>query len=345
MKAIAKIETGEGLKLISIPEPKIAGSSEVLIEVKAASICGTDIHIYDWDLWAQKRIVNLPLILGHELSGVVVAKGADVERVKIGDRVAVESHIYCNNCQTCAGGNQHICDNLKILGIDVAGGFSKYLVVPEKIVYAIDFDLSFEEMALMEPLGNALYCASPDFSSLENKKVVVMGDGPAGILAAISSKALNALEVVVLGINPYRIKMFSDMGFEAIDVRGRDIKDFLKEKIRDGKFDVGLEMSGSIVGFRDILNLVKKGGRVSAFGLISGEVSLDITNKVIFQGLTINGINGRKIPDTWILAKELLRNGKINLFPLITHRFELSDFNRAFEIMKRKECGKVALLP
>lgn len=344
MKAIAKIERRAGLNLIEIAKPKPA-DGEVLIEIKAAAICGTDIHIFDFDVWAETRIKNLPLVLGHELAGVVVEKGKAVKKIKIGDRVALESHIYCGACPTCLHKEFHICDNVKILGINTNGGFAKYISAPEKILFKIDFELYWETMALMEPFGNALYCASPSGEKLSGKKALIIGDGPAGILAAIASRALGAENILLLGINPYRLAIAREMNFDVLNVLDGEVENKVFSQTRGTKFDIGFEMSGSEIGFHQLLKLVRKGGRISAFGLIPGNISLNLTDEVIFQGITICGINGRRIPETWNLAKKLLRENKVDFSRLITHWFALDQFKEAFGLMKRKECGKIILLP
>lgn len=345
MKALAKTKRKEGLELIDVSEPTITNKDDVIVEIKATSICGTDRHIFSFNQWAQERIKKIPLILGHELSGEVVDKGRGVKKIEIGDRVAFESHIFCQKCQTCLSGASHLCDNLEILGIDTDGGFRKYIKVPEKILFKVDFPLSWEEMAVLEPFGNALYCVSPDGEKLDGKSVLIIGCGPAGILSAVASKALGAKKVILLGPDPYRLKLARKMGIKTIDIlKGDPEKKALKEN-NCLKFDIGLEMVGLEKVFHQLLSLVRKCGRISAFGLISGNITLNLTNQIIFQGLTIRGINGRLIPETWNLALSLLRAKKVNFSPLITHRFKLTDFKRAFDVLKRQKAGKVVLIP
>ncbi len=343
MKAIAKTKKEKGLQLIDVREPT-AGLDEVIVEIKAASICGTDVHIYDFDQWAQNRLKNTPLILGHELAGAIVEKGKNAKKIKIGDKVAFESHIFCGKCETCLSGCRHLCDNLKILGIDTDGGFRKYINAPEKILFKMDFDLRWETMALMEPFGNALYCASPSGEKLSGKKVLIMGDGPAGILAAVASRALDAENILLLGKHSERLTLARAIDIDVLNVLDGEIENRIFAKTRGAKFDIGLEMSGAEIGFHQLLKLTRKGGRISAFGLIPENISLNLTDEVIFQGITIQGINGRRIPETWNLAKKLLREKKVDFSRLITHRFALDQFEEAFNIMKRKECGKVIFL-
>ncbi|MBN1484002.1 MAG: L-threonine 3-dehydrogenase [Chloroflexia bacterium] len=346
MRAILKAQAGPGLEMhmVDIPEP---GPREVLIKVKATSICGTDRHVYHWDDWSASRI-KPPLVLGHEVCGHVVQIGRDVTLLKEGDFVSAESHIPCTVCPVCRSGQQHICANLKILGIDTRGTFAEYAVIPEVVAWKNDPDLDPAIAAILEPLGNAVYTALAE--PITGQSVAVFGDGPAGINVVGVARASGAGRIFQVGKYPFRLDLGRQMGSDVclnITEPGTDVVGTILDATEGIGVDVVLEMTGSQQAVSEGLQVLRKGGRFSAFGLPAGPIQMDLANGIVFKGARILGINGRLMWETWFQMAGLLRSGKLDPSPVITHRIPLDDFEQGFAAMDAadRRAGKVVMYP
>ncbi len=338
MDALVKEDRKKGAKMRQVSIPSIQ-PHEVLIEVKAASICGTDLHIYQWDEWASKR-VHPPYIFGHEMSGVVVEVGEKVTNVGEGDQVSCETHIVCGECSACLRGEFHICYRTEIIGVDRDGCFAEYVAMPAQNVWKNHNKLPFEVATLMEPMGNAVHAvlAGP----IVGKQVAVVGCGPIGLMAIAVAKAAGALQIIALDLNPYRLRLAERMGATEFIRSDREDPILRVEEITKGKgIDVVLEMSGHPVAVEQAFAICANGGRISLLGLPARPVSLNVTDDLIFKGVTVYGITGRKMFQTWEQTAGLLESGRVDVSPLITHRFPLSDFEKGFALMQEGRCGKV----
>lgn len=346
MRAVMKTQPGPGFEMhmVDIPEP---GPSEVLIKVKATSICGTDRHIYHWNEWSAGRI-KPPLIIGHEVCGHVIQVGRDVTLLKEGDYISAESHIPCTVCPVCRNGQQHICANLKILGIDTRGTYAEYAVIPEVVAWKNDPNLDPAMAAIMEPLGNAVYTVLAE--PVTGLSVAVFGDGPAGFNAVAVARAAGASTIFQIGKYPFRLELGRQAGSDvALNIRqpGTDVVQTILDATEGVGVDVVLEMTGSQQAIDEGLQVIRKGGRFSAFGLPAGPVQLDLANGVVFKGARILGINGRLMWETWFQMAGLLRSGKLDPRPIITHRIPLDDFERGFAALDAadRRAGKVVMFP
>ncbi len=353
MKAIVKTkrEFGAELKDVDVPKTK---PDEVLVKVKATSICGTDVHIYELNDWAKDRIKNIPQILGHEFCGEIVEVGRDVKNFKEGDYVSAETHIYCGYCVQCDNNQRHICGNLKILGVDCNGCFAEYIAVPERVLWKNKLGLPIEIASVQEPLGNAVYCTLPNpKEKIKDKSVLIIGDGPIGILAAAVAKTEKAYPVILVGRHPFRMELALKMGADLVldDHKMNVEKKILEvtQKLTHGQgqgMDIVLEMAGSQKAINQAFKCVRKGGRVSCFGIPSSKnITLNYANSIVFKGTTIYGINGRLIWDTWEKIGELFDRG-LDISPVITHRLPLEKFKEGFKLMmnRPKVSGKVVFV-
>ncbi|MBS3068045.1 L-threonine 3-dehydrogenase [Candidatus Micrarchaeota archaeon] len=347
MLAVWKTKQAAGLELKDAPIPKIK-DDEVLIKVKATSICGTDRHIYLWDAWAQKRIgKNVPYIFGHEVAGEIAEIGthAQGKGLEIGDHVSAETHISCGYCFQCKTGNEHICENVKILGVDTNGTFAEYLTLPYRNAWKNDKSLPHWVATAQEPLGNAVHTVFD--GEIAGKTVSVFGMGPIGICAVALCKEAGAEKIIAVDPNDFRLKFAKDFGADVL-VKARDTnvnvqKEILEETDGMG-VDVFLEISGSASAITDGIATLRAGGRASILGVFSNPFLLDM-NKVVFGNIRLTGINGRRMFDTWYKAASFLRSGKVKLEKLVTHRLKLSEIERGFEILERGEGMKVVLEP
>lgn len=338
MKALVKKYAKPGIWLDDVPMPEI-GMHDVLIKVKKTAICGTDLHIYNWDEWSQKTI-PVPMITGHEFVGEVAALGNDVHDVKIGDLVSAEGHVVCGKCRNCLAGRRHLCKDTSGIGVNRAGAFAEYISVPRGNVWKCDPSIPLDVLSCFDPLGNAVHTALK-FSVL-GEDVLITGAGPIGIMATAIVKHAGARHVVVTDVNPYRLKLAEKMGASVtIDVRSRDIKPVMKELGMKEGFDVGLEMSGNSRAFSDMLDNMFHGGKIALLGIHGPNTKID-WNKVVFNGLTIKGIYGREMFETWYLMTALVQSG-LDISPVITHRFHYTDYLEGFEVMKSGQSGKVIL--
>jgi len=342
MKAVlkAKPEKGFEIKDVEIPEIK---DTEILVKIRATSICGTDVHIWEWDHWAQKRI-HPPRIIGHEFCGEVVKIGSNVQGLKHGDLVSGETHINCGHCFQCKTGNAHICENVKLRGIDVDGCFAEYLSMPANTAWKNDPSIPIEVMSAQEPLGNAVHAT---FSGdITGKTIAIFGAGPIGLCATALCKAAGAEKIFNIDLNEYRLGLVDKMGSDVMlnPSKSNPVTEILAQTNGRG-VDVALEMSGAPQALKDAFKVLRPGGRISILGVFSDEVSLDVTNGIVFKGAVIHGINGRIMFDTWYKAASFLKTGKVDLKKIITHKFKLDEYEKAFELMKTGNSGKIVLSP
>jgi threonine 3-dehydrogenase len=338
MKALRKTHAGKGLAIETVPVPSI-GPADVLVRVKATSICGTDLHIYGWDRWSQGRI-KPPVTLGHEFCGIVEKVGEEVTAVKPGDFVSAEMHVNCGHCHQCRLGEAHICQNLKIIGIDQDGAFAEFVKIPASNIWKLDPAIPEHYGAILDPLGNAVHTALA--FDLVGEDVLITGAGPIGIMAAAVARHIGARHVVITDINPKRLKLAGEVAdVVAVDVSKTDLKDTINRlKMKEG-FDVALEMSGAPAAFDQLFDAIVTGGRVALLGLPAKPALVD-WNKIIFKQLTIKGIYGREMFETWHKMIAMLESG-LDVRKVITHRLPAEKFLEGFEIMRRGESGKIVL--
>jgi len=341
MIAIVKERPAPGLTLKRVPVPRELGPHDVLVKVKRASICGTDVHIYNWDAWSQERI-RPPQIDGHEFTGEVVSIGGDVSSVKVGDSVVSETHIPCQKCLQCRTGKMHICKNMQILGVHRDGVFAEYVRVPEVVLWKVDPSIPLEYASIMEPFGNAIHTAL--VTDLTGKNVLITGAGPIGVMAVAVAKVSGAAQVIVSEIKEFRKELARKMGADVIiDPTKEDLTKKVKAMTEDNGADVLLEMSGNSTAFKQGLDSLTNGAVVSLLGVFPGELSFDINGLFTFKGLTMYGITGRKMFETWQVATQLLKNKRIDLSPVVTHVLPAEKFEEGFDVMIRGVSGKVIL--
>lgn len=342
MKAIVKerAETGALLKEVDIPQ---IDSDEVLIEVQATSICGTDVHMYNWDNWSSNR-VKPPLIIGHEVAGKIIEVGERVDGWAVGEYVSVECHKVCGSCYQCLTGQAHLCQNYHILGVDFDGVFADYVKATVSNLWRNKESLPPEVACLQDPVGNAVHTVfSQDITS---KTVAVMGCGPIGLFAVGIAAAAGAEKIYAIDVNDYRLHIAQIMGAHVAVNAGCDgVVDVIMEDTCHEGIDVLLEMSGNEVGLDNGLKMVRNGGNVALLSLYPNRVSLNLSEDVVFKGLTIKGITGRKMWDTWYKTSALLSSGQLDVSHVITHKFPMERFKEGFEAMNSGESGKVILYP
>ncbi|WP_215112836.1 L-threonine 3-dehydrogenase [Exiguobacterium sp. s63] len=342
MKAIQKHTAGFGAKLVDVPVPT-PGPGEVLIQVKATSICGTDVHIYEWDEWSQSR-VKPPYVFGHEFSGEVVALGEGTKRIKVGQTVSAETHIVCHQCKQCLRGQYHICKNTKIIGVDTQGCFAEYVVMPEENLWVNPESMPAKLASIQEPLGNAVHTVLA--SDVSAKSVAIVGCGPIGLMAVGVAKAAGASRVYAIDVNPYRLKLAEEMGADVVINSLEENPLELIERETDGDgIDVVCEMSGHPIAIDQAFKMVTAGGDVNVLSLPARPVAIDLTRDVVFKGVRVQGITGRKMYETWSQVSTMLATGQLNVEPIITHVFKLEEFEKGFELMRAGKCGKVVLIP
>ena len=342
MKAFAKIRPEPGIKQIEADRPQ-PGYREVLVKVKVTSVCGTDYHIYKWDEWAQAHI-KPPRIIGHEFAGEVVEVGPDVTSRKVGDMVAAESHIACGTCYQCRTGNSHICERLRIIGVDVDGSFAEYVKIPEQNAWPIPTEVPTETASILEPLGNAVHAAFA--ADIAGNDVTIFGCGPVGLSAVALTNVSGALSVTAVDINDYRLKLASRMGAsKTINSRERDPVAEIHADTEGRGAGVVLEMSGNETAIANAFRTVRNGGTVILFGLPSREVKVNVGDDLIFKEAHVQGIVGREIFKTWYKLEALLKSGKVDLRPLITHRMSLNQLDDALKLVGSGDCGKIVLTP
>ena len=338
MKALVKKYSKPGLWLDEVPVPEY-GSDDVLIKIHKTAICGTDIHIYNWDEWASKTI-PVPMVVGHEYVGVVEAFGENVRDVKIGELVSGEGHITCGHCRNCRAGRRHLCPNTQGVGVNRPGCFAEYLVIPVSNIWHCDPNISKDVLSIFDPFGNAVHTAL-SFDVL-GEDVLITGAGPIGIMAAAICKHAGARYVVITDVNPYRLDLAKKMGVtKAVDVSKEKLSDVFKDLGMMEGFDVGLEMSGNPTALNDMIDVMFHGGNIALLGILPSDAAVD-WNKIVFNGLTLRGIYGRKMFETWYKMQVMVQSG-LDVSPVITHHFNFTDFEEGFELMKSGNSGKIIL--
>jgi len=338
MKALVKKERQRGLWLEDVPEPEV-GINDVLIRVDRTGICGTDLHIYKWDAWAQKTI-PVPMVVGHEFVGEVVRAGSNVRDFFPGEIVSAEGHVVCGRCRNCLAGRRHLCKDTRGIGVNRAGAFAEFISVPMTNVWHHRNGIDREVASVFDPFGNAVHTAL-SFDVL-GEDVLITGAGPIGIMAVGIARHAGARHVVITDVNDYRLDLARRMGASvALNVKTGNLPDVQKQLgIKEG-FDVGLEMSGNPAAFRDMIDTMAHGGKIAMLGIPSEPMAID-WNKVVFNMLTIKGIYGREMYETWYKMTVMLESG-LDIRPVITHRYHFTEFEKGFEAMLQGTCGKVIL--
>jgi threonine 3-dehydrogenase len=339
MRAIAKLKAGPGLQLTEVPVPQ-PGINDVLIKIKKTSICGTDVHIYNWDHWAEATI-QPPMVIGHEFVGVVEQAGSNVQALfKPGDLVDGEGHIVCGVCRNCLAGRRHLCKDTKGVGVNRDGAFAEYLCIPATNAVHVDPSIPLDVLSCFDPLGNAVHTTLQ--YDLVGEDVLVTGAGPIGCMAVAIARQAGARKVVVTDVNPDRLALAKRMGAtRAVDVSKEKLPDIQQELGMKEGFDVGLEMSGNPRALNDMIDNMAHGGRIALLGIMPDKAAVD-WNKVVFNMLTIRGIYGREMYETWYKMTALIQNG-LDISPIITHRFHFTEFEQGFDLMRSGRSGKVVL--
>ncbi|MFO0793175.1 MAG: L-threonine 3-dehydrogenase [Candidatus Brocadiaceae bacterium] len=340
MKAVVKTKHTKGMEFINVSTPKI-GPRDVLIRVKIASICGTDVHIYDWTRWAQHRFTP-PRIIGHEFVGLVAKIGEEVTRVKAGDRVSAESHLTCGYCYQCTNGCTEVCKNFKLLGVDHDGTFAEFLVLPEHVIWKNEPNIPDEWATIQEPFGNAVDTVLAE--DVSAKAVLILGAGPIGLFATGIAKACGASLIIVSDPNNYRLAISKKMGAHiTVNPRQQDVAQLVLESTKNTGVDVVLEFSGNNQALNHGLKAITPGGRISLLGIYERRVNIDLNKDVVFKKIRIYGITGRRIFSTWHKTSRFLSSGLVDPNPIITHQFSLKDYEKGMRLMKDGTCGKVIL--
>jgi threonine 3-dehydrogenase len=338
MKALVKAKAERGIWMEDIAVPKV-GHNDVLIKINKTAICGTDIHIYQWDDWAQSTI-PVPLTAGHEFCGEIVECGSEVRGFNIGDRVSAEGHITCGMCRNCRAGRRHLCMNTLGVGVNRPGAFAEYLSVPAFNVFKLSEAITDDMAAILDPLGNATHTALS--FDLVGEDVLITGAGPIGIMAVAIARYAGARHIVITDINDYRLELARKMGASrALNVTRESLDDTMQELGMEEGFDVGMEMSGNPQAFQDMLRTMHHGGKIALLGILPSGTGVD-WNAVIFKGLIIKGIYGREMFETWYKMSSMLQSG-LNIDPIITHHFPVDEYLPAFDLMESGQSGKVIL--
>ncbi|MEW5250524.1 L-threonine 3-dehydrogenase [Microbulbifer discodermiae] len=338
MKALSKLKSTPGIWMtdVEIPQP---GHNDLLIKIRKTAICGTDMHIYHWDQWSQNTI-PVPMVVGHEYVGEVVGLGEEVVGFDIGDRVSGEGHITCGHCRNCRAGRRHLCRNTYGVGVNRQGAFAEYLVIPAMNAFKIPDNIPDDIASIFDPFGNAVHTALS--FDLVGEDVLITGAGPIGVMAAAVARHVGARHVVITDINDYRLDLAKKMGAtRTVNVSREKLPDVMGEIGMTEGFDVGLEMSGVAEAFRDMLTAMNHGGKIAMLGIPANDMAID-WNQVIFKGLVLKGIYGREMFETWYKMASLIQSG-LDLTPIITHHFDIDDFQQGFDIMASGESGKVVL--
>jgi threonine 3-dehydrogenase len=339
MKALVKSRRAEGIWMVhDAPVPEV-GVHDVRIRVRKSAICGTDVHIYNWDEWSQ-RTIPVPMIVGHEYVGVVDAVGAEVEAFHTGDRVSGEGHVTCGFCRNCRAGRRHLCRHTVGVGVNRPGSFAEYVVIPADNVYRIPEGIPDEVAAIFDPYGNATHTALS--FDLVGEDVLVTGAGPIGVMAVSIARHVGARHVVVTDVNDYRLGLARRMGAtRAVNVAREDLRAVMKDLGMKEGFDVGLEMSGNGRAFRQMLEVMNHGAKVALLGIMPGAEAID-WSQVVFKGLVLKGIYGREMYETWYKMVAMLQSG-LDISPVVTHRFPIDEFQQGFDVMRSGQSGKVVL--
>ncbi|NHK27294.1 L-threonine 3-dehydrogenase [Parvularcula flava] len=338
MKSLVKSKPVQGIWLEEVKAPSV-GHNDVLIKVRKAAICGTDIHIYNWDEWAQNTI-PVPMTVGHEFMGEIVELGSEVKGLSIGDRVSAEGHITCGHCRNCRAGKRHLCRNTVGIGVSRAGAFADYIAVPAINIYKLPDAVTDDLGAILDPFGNAVHTALT--YDLVGEDVLITGAGPIGAMAAAVAAHVGARNIVITDVNDYRLDLAKTMGAtRTVNVAKENLRDVMSELGMTEGFDVGLEMSGVPSAFQSMLDTMNHGGHVALLGILPKGAGID-WDKVIFKGLQVQGIYGRRMFETWYKMGALLQSG-LNLKPIITHHVKADDFQKGFDVMRSGQSGKVVI--
>lgn len=339
MKALVKAKREEGIWITTDAPVPTVGVHDVMIRIHKSAICGTDVHIYNWDEWSQKTI-PVPMIVGHEYFGVVEKVGIEVDAFKPGDRVSGEGHLTCGFCRNCRAGKRHLCRNTKGVGVNRPGSFAEFLVIDAENVYHIPDNISDEMASIFDPYGNATHTALS--FDLVGEDVLITGAGPIGIMAVAIARHVGARHIVITDVNDYRLALAKQMGATAaVNVTNQDLKQVMQDLGMTEGFDVGMEMSGVTSAFRQMLDVMNHGGKIALLGIMPGEQAID-WGKVVFKGLLLKGVYGREMFETWYKMVAMLQSG-LDLSPIITHRFGIDDFQQGFDAMRSGKSGKVVL--
>jgi threonine 3-dehydrogenase len=342
MLAVVKPEPKPGAEIREVKIPAF-GRTDVLVKVSVASVCGTDLHIYNWDPWAQRRI-HPPLIPGHEFCGNVAAVGDEVTSVKEGDFVSAEMHVACGKCLQCRTGEAHICQHVSIIGVDSNGAFAEYVVIPESNIWKLDPAIPQEYASILDPLGNAVHTVLA--GDIASKTVAITGTGPIGLFAIAVARACGATQVFAIEVNQYRRKVAKQMKADhVLDPATQDVRQIVMDLTGGVGVDVVCEMAGHPDAVRTAFNIVRGGGRISLLGLTSKPIAVNFSEDIIFKGITVQGINGRRMYQTWYQMTALLKAGKLDLHPVITDKLAMKDFNQGMERLKTGEASKILLYP
>ena len=338
MKALVKSKREHGLWMEDVPIPEI-GPNDVLIRIHKTAICGTDMHIWNWDSWSQKTI-PVPMTVGHEYVGRIERMGAEVQGYQIGDRVSGEGHIVCGHCRNCRAGKRHLCPNTQGVGVNRPGAFAEYLSLPASNLFKVPDNISDDLAAIFDPYGNATHTALS--FDVVGEDVLITGAGPIGIMAVAIAKYAGARNVVITDVNPYRLDLARKMGAtRAVDVSKEELKTVMAELDMTEGFDVGMEMSGNGMAFKSMIDAIVNGGRVAMLGILPEDLAID-WGKVIFKGLFLKGIYGREMFETWYKMAAMIQGG-LDITPILTHHFPIDDFRQGFETMGSGKSGKVIL--
>nr|WP_330408021.1 L-threonine 3-dehydrogenase [Vallitalea guaymasensis] len=337
MNALVKKYPKEGLWLEEVPVPEM-GKNDVMIKIEKTSICGTDVHIYNWDKWSSETVPT-PMVIGHEYVGRIVGYGDNVKGFRIGELVSGEGHIVCGHCRNCLAGRRHLCINTSGVGVNRPGAFAEYLVIPATNVWLCDENIDRDVISCFDPLGNAVHTALS--FDLVGEDVLITGAGPIGIMASAIAKKAGARYVVITDVNPYRLELAKKMGAITVDVSKSTIRDTMQQLgIKEG-FDVGLEMSGNARAFNDMIDCMEHGGKIAMLGIQSEDTLID-WNKIVFNGINIKGIYGREMFETWYKMTSMIQSG-LDISEVITHRYHYTDFQKGFDAMNSGKSGKVVL--
>lgn len=338
MKALVKKHRSPGIWLEDVPKPEV-GKNDVLIKIKRTSVCGTDVHIYQWDDWSQQTI-PVPMTIGHEFVGEVVDMGENVHDVQIGEIVSGEGHLVCGRCRNCLAGRRHLCMNTSGVGVNRSGAFAEYLSIPVTNVWHCDPSIPLDVLSCFDPLGNAVHTAL-SFDVL-GEDVLITGAGPIGIMAAAVARHAGARHVVITDVNDYRLDLARNMGVsEAVKVTNTSLEDVMKSLGMKEGFDVGLEMSGNASAFQSMIQNMCHGGKIAVLGIQQPNTVID-WNTIVFNGLTLKGIYGREMYETWYKMTAMIQSG-LDISPIITHRFHYTEYEKAFELMASGNSGKIVL--
>jgi threonine 3-dehydrogenase len=340
MRAYRKITPEKGLDFVDVKEPRINGKNNVKIQVIYAGICGTDHHIYAYDDWSKKRL-KLPLTAGHEFVGKVIETGLDCHYIQVGDIVTAETHIICNECELCQNGDGHICEKTQIIGVDVDGAFAEYITLPEQNLYKIS-TRSLKHLSVLEPLGNAVH--TMNHFNVSGKTVAIVGCGPIGLFAINVAKVWGAKSIIAIETNEYRMEIARKLGADMVI---NPLVDPIVDNIMNYTHGVGVdiigEFSGNKLAIETAFKYIRKGGSMSLLGIPSDSINIDIANDVVFKSITIHGVVGRRLPQTWNQVQKLVENDQIQFDDIITHEFDWTELNKGMELMEKGLCGKVIL--